>query len=567
MSTPDFQTLEEFLDHHKGSGFDSSGQFTINPERARELLKNFQLPDPKQYLIHLVCFLMGARVSKIDIEMQSDHLLITSPDGLADPQALANPFAVLLRKSDEPYLKEFAIAVNTVLTHPDGRVRIHNGEIRADYSNEGITEATVEPIDGFVVRVTYPPSLKNQGQHQIMLEEAFCLAPVPVCFSGNQVNQPLASCDSGLEMMLGNQDLPLPLHEENLNRISRTHHAPFTALLRFEKMKAPPSILFLGRRYPCRLPWSFNLRDWHCRVLISLNQVNRDLSLQNILIDSRLTNLFEYLKIQMKASLDYLLQNGTPLEGAEEFLDDLAEELYQSGQIETVFTYQTKLCQNLRTARPSFTKGNAVYRLGCLQKRYGHADANFHLDLGARLLDEAYPGSFRSDWAKLRAQMAFTPHEPRLRAEVQAFIVRPNLDLGVLERCLRWQDSSRWMRSEERLFLLLQIARVCKDRNKFAEAKALIAEIESSPDFRRVDADGVLTLTLLELDAEIAAEKGNLQLAVDLFGKHLELLRASCGQYHSSLGLTIKRLVFLLESLDQKDRAKEYRRWAKRLGS
>ncbi|MBI3930268.1 MAG: hypothetical protein HY319_32325 [Armatimonadetes bacterium] len=109
------RVLELFGD---GGGFHSTGAFTIDPDRAREKLKRFQLADPHHYVLLLISGAVSGGATRIQIDNDADDCLLRFDGQPLQAFDLGNLLPSLFAlPSDRSWtrLRELSIGINTAL--------------------------------------------------------------------------------------------------------------------------------------------------------------------------------------------------------------------------------------------------------------------------------------------------------------------------------------------------------------------------------------------------------------------------------------------------------------------
>lgn len=569
-----YNTLEQLLDDYKQSGVDSEGHFTLNPIRARELLEQFQLPEATHYLVHLVCFLVGAGAKGIAISSTRSQIRLEASGARVEKETLASPFSVLLRGGAEPHLAELALGLNTILGQDKGYAELRYDRWCANYSPSKIEVSEGSPTN--LLTIVAGPRLESQGKDRELelIRELFRWCPVPIRFNGQsqQDPRPTSRCE-GIEIYLKNDEHPLLLHVNSNNRLSREIKAPLSALIRVGRHRPGFRIIHLGREYRQEMPWQFVLPGWQIDLMVSSLEFKKDLSQQSILHNDLYFNVLASLRSQLESASALLLQQIPQLPGSEELADELVERLFQAGKIQQALDYQTRLAQELTLGANSLEKGRAIYRLALMEQAVASADHSRaprapatqpHLGLGV-LQSLRCREAYEPKWTILRCKMAYDPKPPQVEAGVQEMLFRSDVPPVVKEQCYRWllvhghrdRNSLAWYR--------VCLARQIYEGGRIAEAEAVLAEAEEELENSLLHNNSERYLSSLELRAEIAAELGQLETSLELFAGLLAGLRERHGQYNLRLGVTLERLAVLLDCAGKKKQAKEYRAWSKRL--
>lgn len=559
-----YDSLQALLESLREQGVDSEGRFTLDPARARELLEQFQLPDPAYYVLHLMSFLVGSGAREIKVSSNRSELRFEAPGASAHQELLANPFSALLRSGAEAYQAELALGLNAILGQSDGRATLRHDKWTARYTPQSIELEEAEQVAVQPLVITCSPRCSRQGKDRELelLKQSFQWCPVPVKINGTSLPYPVSDYPpEGLQILLHNPDFPVLFEPAPSNRLTKSIQAPFSALIRVGRFRAGFRIIVLGREYPVALPWGFMLPGWQVDVTVSSDRFKKDLSQQNILRNELYTNLIHSLRVQLERASELLLTHFPPWKGAEELVDDLLDDLYSKGQRELVYAYQKQLVEHFALRENSLQKGRAVYRMALLEKARGHSSRQ-RLTLANNMLQSlAGLPPFEPEWSILKAEMAFD-RDPQLESLVKKLVYRVDTPDFIKEYCFRWllrlPGKSAESRAWDRLSLAACIFRVGRLDEALAEVN--LAESEAEP-FRSDEHKAQVT----ELKAKIAVESGHLEKALELFGRHLSMLRESHGQYDLRLGLTLTRLAKLLEHAGQKKQAREYLAWSRRL--
>ncbi|MCA9797529.1 MAG: hypothetical protein KC910_37210, partial [Candidatus Eremiobacteraeota bacterium] len=176
---------------------DSQGFFTLDPSRARELLRHFQLARPEHYVLNLVSFLVGSGARGITVTTGPKRLTIRAVGAVVDATLLANPLAGLFAHSQGRALGELAIGVNSALGLPGATVVVRSWDgkigLAGHYQQESFQTENWHPEDT-------TPAIVVEVSHQIQsryFEEAEALrswfehCPIPIELDGEDITRPL----------------------------------------------------------------------------------------------------------------------------------------------------------------------------------------------------------------------------------------------------------------------------------------------------------------------------------------------------------------------------------------
>jgi len=531
-----------------------------------QTLDQLQLSEPAEYLLHLVSFLVGAGAEKIEVFSSRSALRVEATGVEVDPKTVNNPFSVLLKSGHEPHLSEFALGLNTLLGLKSGRADLRVGELKARYTSQLVEVENVGEVARGLILVTGPRVGGGERELELLTRE-FRWSPIPVKVNGQSLPGPqVRASRSALEVFLHNPEYPLTVGEARCKRITKLVHAGFSALVRVAHLRRSCfRVIHLGRCYEQALPWEFFLPGWEVDVTVNSDRFQKDLSQQNILAKDVYLNLADSLRQQLELAVDSLLTEFPPAAGSEELVNDLIDMIYSRGEREVAIQLQGRLRQSLALTDRGLEKGRAQLRYALMKKNGGAEEAAREISLAVEMLsDKAAGDPLEPEWSILKGNMTFAVPDNGLLNQVRAQILIQDLPDHIKEMCLRWllrHDDQPIFRGNHRI----NLARLCFDCGRLAEAEKLIFPEEPRAKDDLEAAAPPWHSKELELKGELLARKGMVDKSVEMFARHLSLLRQEHGQYSLNLGLTLERLSTLLEFLGQKARAREYRSWSRRL--
>lgn len=130
-----------------------SGAFTLDPVKAREKLREFQLADPHRYVLLLVQAMAMRGATRIDVLVDTDDMRMTSDAAPFTLEELSELYLLLFSDAPPPPgLREFALAMNAAMATDPRWVRVEcsgpaGGKgVRLEQRNE--TADRVEAVDG-----------------------------------------------------------------------------------------------------------------------------------------------------------------------------------------------------------------------------------------------------------------------------------------------------------------------------------------------------------------------------------------------------------------------------------
>ena len=562
-------TLEQLLHDYRQNGVDSEGQFTLNAGRVRELLRQFQLPEAAQYVLHLLSFLVGAGATGISVRSSKTQLRFEAVGASLEEQAARSPFSALLGSNEpEPHLLELALGLNALTGVEGGEARIAYAGWEATYSSVFIEVKEHNPTDH--LSITTGPRLTDLSQEREieLIKETFAYCPVPITINGEPIPQPPEpATDCGLEIHLRNGHYPLRLQNDAATRkgwrsgssmrLTKPIGAGFSALLRIGREAPGFRVIHLGRLYEMPLPWTYDVPGWRVDITISSDRLKKDLSQQAILENAQYQNLLKSLRLQLEFASIFLLSKIPPSQCSDELVDDLVEYLFHSGKSEQALKFQRALAQHFSQQSDSLQKGKAFYRLALMERDQAHSPSL--LEKGREVLATAAETEIgQSRRSRFAADMAFAEFPRELQAELSNLLTRQGEPGWFKERCCRWflQHSP----PEDKAGYRVRLARLVFEAGRPLEA---LAHLEEAAAEGYGDPGEEARAT--ELRAEIAAERGHLAESLKLFESHLTALRDRYGQHSLRLGLTLVRMAKLLDHLGESKQARSYREWSKNL--
>ena len=289
--------------------FDSEGEFTLDPAKAREKLKKFQFPEPDSFAVHLVAAAIAGGARKVTVDSSAGKCVIQFDGFPLTREDLENLTTSLFVGSHLPQwtrLRELAIGVNAALgTHPTVEVETNTGW-RCRFkpnANENI-EATMPIANGIRILAREAPVkavsrfFSRSHKPECKLVEAHCsLSGVPILVNGKPINESVKLSDAVAVLRLrGEPALPNIQGAEPI----WTHERPvvgFSAWLLLHANEAHTlHAIVNGVTY--RTTWPEPLA-----AVVAVTHLPRDLSYRNIVRESK---EFEALVEQLKECRAYL---------------------------------------------------------------------------------------------------------------------------------------------------------------------------------------------------------------------------------------------------------------------
>ena len=198
-------------DLRSGGELDAQGGFTLDPQKAREKLRQFQLADPRSYVLLLVSAAVLSGATRVDFRIDADDLYVRF-DGVftaADMDAL---YTSLFGSKDDPSARprqELALALNAAMALEPAFARIESADtsgvgvrstIRPDLPDEidtevqGLGPGTVVHIkDRFRTRniVRFVQRFRGRIDEAVYLRERCRFSSVPITLDGRAISEGL----------------------------------------------------------------------------------------------------------------------------------------------------------------------------------------------------------------------------------------------------------------------------------------------------------------------------------------------------------------------------------------
>lgn len=183
------------------------GSFTLDPARAREKLREYQLSDPHRYVLLLVQAATALGAERIEFEIDADDMWMRFDARFLEPGDIAGLFDALFADAADSGTRgrqTLAFGLNAALALSPRFVRVRSGTQRFEFGTEGIVQ--VESHDGDVaftheihvkdrpspqVFVEFFKDLRGQIAEEVVLREACRWSRVPIWLDGTPISKPL----------------------------------------------------------------------------------------------------------------------------------------------------------------------------------------------------------------------------------------------------------------------------------------------------------------------------------------------------------------------------------------
>lgn len=236
MHAPAESYLESLLDEYRtGGAVESSGSFTFNPERAREMLARYRFEQPEQYILPLVASLVAGGASYVRIKQHDRTLTFEADTRRLEEDELTRLYSYLLDNRNEQ-VRHLALAVNAARALELETLVLEQAGLRVDFLPETPSLArhqgqahTVIRLErrkkGFFARSTEAPERNLLAKH--------ChYAPIPIELDGRCLSGPIRLTDGLAWRHLHNPDLPLIAQSPGQGQsLVKPSPGPFSAVM------------------------------------------------------------------------------------------------------------------------------------------------------------------------------------------------------------------------------------------------------------------------------------------------------------------------------------------------
>ncbi len=297
--------IEELLEQGQK---ESSGRFTLDPRRARELLRQWQLAEPHHYVLSLVSALVGLGAKSIRVLASTEAVELRAEGVELNQELLRHPLQALFQKESSPAERELAMGINAALGWEGARVRLSGSGWLGDYqaSEFHLREDAGQDRSGAVLTVARrgDPKLETQA-----LKSAFRHCPIPLWLGERQVSSPLPELPGAWTLELRPESGAPRLNLEGVPiDLSWIHPGPVHALIQVGGDDQNCHWLVMGRSYVCPLPWRLAAGGVGLRLWAACDQLDRDLSLGALVDNERYGRIAEYLRNLYLKVVDRVLE-------------------------------------------------------------------------------------------------------------------------------------------------------------------------------------------------------------------------------------------------------------------
>lgn len=580
------EELEAVLAELRGGAPESTGRFTLHTSRAREKLRQYQLADPRRYVLLLIASAVAAGAQSIQLEASVGGLaLVHDGDGLTQDDLLglfSSPFVNGTRAA----LRLLALGVNSALSLEVTRLTIQSWRDGRGWSArfEG-EEPQLAPVVGRPASLT---TVQLHYKHRQLQEVAELLArecsccPAELEVNGRPCAPPL---DFGPCLAL--RHLRSTLNEPGLRLRWRPdpgalltegdHPAGFSALLGLGCAPGPElTLVVLGRSFVRELPW--HVPGWGLRIVVATDRVRLDLAQNELVEDHVLENLQKALWNEVLRLVARLAEGARELSLERLRLGlPVLEFLLESECATGAFAAAARLCTVIERAWAGDSTWLAAafyHQYSLIAMKDGDASLAGRLEKHAQELFRHPPsqGEFvLPDGQLLEARS----YQRWLRLKASESVLGPAHEglLAELESCAREAHSRR--RHREVALFLRWLIRIQPSSEGLLERWLMLAEAlsqlssweEAREAYRKALSLCPRTrlrelVRLFDGLALVETRRGDLTEAVDLLEGCVSMQVELDGQHSPKLHPLLMRLSELLATQGAGQRAAELRAWA-----
>lgn len=333
MSEPSALRMGAFLQSFQSPEVETveAGEFTLNNSKARNKLAQFQLVNPRNFVVHLIAAAVAGQSEQVEVYVDSDDIVVTFGGIPLEKTRLEHLFAELLAGRAQPRLRELAVALNAASSLRPKFLTLkcwHQGSghtLEVLPEEERIVELQECPFDpprdGHQVHFRDTPSLRvvrrfasslvsAHPEHETVLLRCG-LAPVPIIIEGEDRRSLPLGALAYLHWHHPDHQLP-SIELTGLPGIREDSPVEGSVLLLFGPAEQE-AFLLNGVTY--QPPQSLNLQGFWGAV--ADDQATRDLSLSGLVADDRWYLLWSGVQQARERLTDFVVDNFQKLEGSE----------------------------------------------------------------------------------------------------------------------------------------------------------------------------------------------------------------------------------------------------------
>ena len=533
---------------------DSSGRFTLDPARARQLLRDCQLSQPHHYILCLVSCLVGFGATSIRLDTNKGRVQLVG-QGVSLPQeVVANPLDRLFSGQGQPADRELAIGINAALAYPTARVTLTTGEFVGTYQADRFDcqPSPTGPAQHTTFHIERPGDGSDEAE---AVAQAFAWCPIEVTINGASISQTIAT--SNIFVLHLSPSQPTPANALNLDwdeHIERlTHPAPLQACIWVGSELPVCRWLYLGRCYEKPLPWTPLDGDLPLQMWVATDQLDKDLSLGQIVENERYQRVTQFLYQSFVKAVDKLLERALLPQGFSPEQMRRLRPLVVYAIEASARRGSMELALQLQDALHAYPRSHQQvemdkYRQSLLLEASGRVGPR--IEVGAPLEEQ---------WSAARASLAIRgPNHPQSRPILvncaEAAFRRKRYDIA--EKCLA-ADPNLDLPARAKLGRsLLHLGRV-------QEAQEPLQVV-----VKNFDSGSTMPEWALDAQEDLAtaqAQLGEVKEAARTLADLLRRRQALWGSHSLKLGVILSRLTLLCQQVNDTPTATYYANWARNL--
>jgi tetratricopeptide (TPR) repeat protein len=292
------QNLEDYLDRLQGQAqVDSSGVFTLDPLRARELLRDFALLEVEDSCLCFVSALIGLGATSLKVEQKGKVLVILAEGAHLSRELLANPLRGLFLRPSPAAERELALGLNACLAQ--ARVQISSGEWVAHCSDSQFSVQARAPGPTRLQVEGLAYDLKRLSQH-------FAGSPAELTVQGRSL--PSLGCTGSWRVgLLSQQEVAGSWRRQWESEVDFIHLHPAPLEVWIQPSSQPSARLqYLGRDYPLAPLWKGGPA---VEVRLVCDRLDRDLGLAQLVENERHSQILEYVRQEWMAALEAMAES------------------------------------------------------------------------------------------------------------------------------------------------------------------------------------------------------------------------------------------------------------------
>ncbi|MEM7357142.1 MAG: hypothetical protein AAF657_40380, partial [Acidobacteriota bacterium] len=208
------EAIARLIDELRAGGeLDSSGEFTLDRDRALEKMRQFQLTDPRSYVLELVQAAVLSGAGEAHFEIDADDMRMWFDGRPFVAQDFEQLYSAMFLRRQSPARRQLALGLNSAMALDPRVLRVESGTARMEMRSDGdeiteVQEATpgtkihVKDRFGNATLVRFVLKLRGHITEMLYLKERCCWAPLAIHLNGERISggQPLADAAGRIEL-------------------------------------------------------------------------------------------------------------------------------------------------------------------------------------------------------------------------------------------------------------------------------------------------------------------------------------------------------------------------------